>query len=66
MCVCARVCVCVFGRGVCVCVQESLVMDILSSNKIAFHTAPRKQIWENIIVLFGNSGAYRTTPRCSF
>lgn len=37
-------------------------MDILSNNKIAFQIAPKKQIWENIVMLFGTSGADSTTP----
>lgn len=44
------------------CVQANLVMDTLSNNKIAFQIAPKKQIWENIIMLFGTSGADSTTP----
>lgn len=38
------------------------MMDTLSNNKIAFQIAPKKQIWENIIMLFGTSGADSTTP----
>jgi len=38
-------------------------MDILSNNKFAFQIASKKQIWENIIMLFGTSGADSTTPR---
>lgn len=38
-------------------------MDILSNNKIAFQIAPQKQIWENIIMLFGSSDADSTNPR---
>ena len=38
------------------------MMDILSNNKIAFQMAPKKQIWENIIMLFGTSGADSTAP----
>lgn len=37
-------------------------MDILSNNKIAFQIALQKQIWENIMMLFGSSGADSTTP----
>lgn len=38
------------------------MIDILSNNKIAFQIAPKKQIWENTIMLFGSSGADSTTP----
>lgn len=37
-------------------------MDTLSHNKIAFQIAPKKRIWENIIMLFGTSGEDSTIP----
>lgn len=49
----------VFLGGVSVCVFRQ---NILSNNKIAFQIAPKKQIWENIIMLFGSSGADGATP----
>lgn len=43
-----RVCVCVFGRGVCMRVYENLVMDILSHNKIAFQIAPKSEFGKTL------------------
>lgn len=37
------------------------MMNVLSHNKIAFQIAPQKQNWEDIIMLFGTSGADSTT-----